>query len=229
MSVPAALFTDGGLIGTNGDPDLLGTYTWVHVDAEGHFLRHESGLVTPFPDKPVENNMVELCALLRGLRSLPDGWSGPVHSDNKNALGWARLILNRNGIPRKSEGVPARLKPYITAQLARLGPLTGIHLDGHPTDAELKAGVGHGGNPVSPHNRFCDDHCKAERVKYTLVNGLEVYKLTGQEYARLTGETKEILAALGYAPPGTRRAKAAKREITEEEADRLFEEAINVC
>lgn len=227
MNTPFALFTDGGLIGSNGAPDLLGTYTWVQVDKGDNYIAHESGLVTPFADKGVENNMVELCALLRGLRSLPDGWSGNIYSDNVNALGWTGLLLRKNGERFTQTGVPARLKPYIEQQRARLGDLVGVHLDGHPTEAELACGVGHSGCPVSKWNRLCDDHCKAERVKFCLVNGREVYKLRGEEYARLTDETKEVLRCLGYPPPGTRKAKVARPVMTEEEADRAFEEALN--
>ena len=224
MTIPFALYTDGGLIGTNGDVEL-GTYTWLQVDADGGYLAHESGLVKPFPDKPVENNMVELCALLRGLRSLPDGWSGTVYSDNVNALGWTRSRLKKSGQRYTQGGVPASLKPYIEKQMARLGSVAGVHLDGHPTDEELEKGTGHSGEPVHAGNRFCDDHCKAERLKYQLVNGQGVYKLTRREYARLTDDTKEVLLALGYAPPGCK--KGARPMMTEEEADAAFEEAIN--
>ncbi len=197
-----ALYTDAGLIGTNGSVEI-GTFTWVHVDAQVKYLAHESGLVRPFADKAVENNMAELCALLRGLRSLPDGWSGDVLCDNVNALGWAGLIQKRDGNPWKSDGVPACLRPYIARQQERLGDLRGVHLDGHPTDAQLLAGRGKRDNPVSKWNRFCDDHCKAERVRRGLETGTDAaFRLTQSEWVRLTPGTQAALAALGYPVPG---------------------------
>ena len=222
---PHALYCDGGLIGSNGNVEV-GTYTWLQVDITQTYLCHESGLVTGFNGRPVENNMVELVALLRGLRSLPETWSGTVFSDNVNALGWAGLIRKRDGSSYKSDGVPDDLKRYLPKALARLGKIKGVHLDGHPTPAELAKGIGHRGNPVSIFNQMCDDHCKAERVKYSLLHKTGgAFKLTQAEYMRLTERTKQELAALGYSVSKTRTEKM-KAVITDEEADRLFEEAL---
>jgi hypothetical protein len=93
-----------------------------------------------------------MIALTRGLLSLPEGWSGAVCSDSRLALGWVFWNF-------KHEQVPPVLYQKAHQARARLGRLTVIHLDGHPTAAQLLAGVGKRGNPVSEHNSWCDREC----------------------------------------------------------------------
>jgi hypothetical protein len=44
----------------------------------------------------------------------------------------------------------------------RLGTVVPVLLDGHPTQAQLAAGVGKRGHPVSAHNVACDRACTAQ-------------------------------------------------------------------
>jgi hypothetical protein len=47
-----------------------------------------------------------------------------------------------------------------------LGRLEPILLDGHPTQAQLKAGVGKRGNPVSRFNAWCDLECQRMAARF---------------------------------------------------------------
>ena len=154
-----ALYTDGGVIGPN--PSLLGgTWAWCHVNECGQRIRHESGVARPFlrdadgHPVPVTNNNTEMIALTRGLLSLPDGWSGDVYSDSRLALGWTFWNF-------KHELVPPLLYQKALAARSRLGLVNVVLLDGHPTRAQLAAGTGKRGGPVSEHNVFCDAECTA--------------------------------------------------------------------
>lgn len=202
MTPITAVYSDAGLIGASASPECLGTYAWVHVGPSGERLAYGSGVQLAFASRPLENNAAELAALLRGLRALPDGWSGDVFCDNRNALGWAGLIAKGDGSAWKTAGVPEEMARYLPKVLGRLGPLRGLLLDGHPTDAQLAAGAGKRGGPVSSWNRFCDDHCRAARAKWETQQSKEdPFRLTGAEWGRLTPGTRGELLALGYAAP----------------------------
>lgn len=55
--------------------------------------------------------------------------------------------------------------------LGRLGQLQYVQLDGHPTKANLRAGVGKRGNPVSRHNAWCDRECARVGQRFLLEIG----------------------------------------------------------
>lgn len=210
MNPVAALYSDGGLLGKNGDDGLLGVYCWVQVSTRGEYLRHDTGTVLhAFDGRPIENNLVELVALLRGLRSLPDGWSGRVFSDNKNALGWTfPAFQDGQGARRgdyKTNGVPTALRSYIHCTRRRLGRIEAMLLDGHPTRAQLAEGWGKRGNPVSEWNAWCDAHCNAHKLVHSLtVGGMTPaeadarYRLRPDDYARLLPSVQALLHNLGY-------------------------------
>jgi len=149
------LYADGGVIGAN--PSRVGgTWAWRLVDADGNVLDHASGdyLCGDIHGYvPVTNNFTEFLALVKGLKSLPDGWSGLVCSDSAVTLG--RLFRGW-----KMTGIPTWLVVAGGAALQRLGPVEHLLLDGHPTRAHLAAGVGKRGNKVSEHNRWCDEECQ---------------------------------------------------------------------
>jgi ribonuclease HI len=165
--VIAAVYADGGVIGRNPSP-VGGTYAWCHVDECGERVATGSGLVLPDPHfprdlvsgvedvfacpAPITNNQTEFLALLRGLMALPEGWSGTVHSDSKITLGrffWEWKITQ----------IPHEWIRWGSEVRQRLGKCEPVLLDGHPTRAQLTAGVGKRGQPVSEHNVWCDTQC----------------------------------------------------------------------
>jgi hypothetical protein len=127
------------------------------VSADGTRTRHAYGYVTPAElDAPaVTNNHTELLALVLGLEALPVGWAGTVYSDS-----W--VSLQRVFLAAKLANVP----PWLVERLqtlqksGALKQMTYTLLDGHPTRAELAAGIGKRGHMVSIHNVFVDDLCQ---------------------------------------------------------------------
>lgn len=145
------LFTDGGVIEKNPSP-IGGTWAY-RVVHDGTPIGGCAGVIEPRGPYPtISNNMTELLAIFKGLESLPDGWSGQVCSDSKIALGWVFWGYRRNkAVPILCERVDAAVK--------RLGELTPILHDGHPTAAQIALGKGKRGQPVSEHNVFVDRQC----------------------------------------------------------------------
>ena len=153
--VPTAIYADGGVIGRNPSP-LGGTWAWCQV-AGDEFLCGAAGTILPIDvgAAVVTNNVTEYFALAKALRYLPDGWSGPVYSDSQITLG--RFFWGW-----KNEQIPPRWQQALRVQLARLGTLDPVLLDGHPTRAQLAAGIGKRGNPVSRWNCWCDEQCRRQ-------------------------------------------------------------------
>lgn len=92
--------------------------------------------------------------MLAGLEALPDGWSGQVCTDSL-------LTIRRFSNPETAglAGIPDDWRRRMARVLGRLGALEYVLLDGHPTRAQLAAGVGKRGNKVSEHQVFCDEEC----------------------------------------------------------------------
>lgn len=161
MAEPVALYADGGVIAVNPSP-LGGTWSWCLVDAAGERVQTASGVLTAAENGgPVTNNVTELLALVNGLEALPAGWCGTVYSDS-----W--VSLQRVFCAAKLHGVPPWLVDRLHAlqRGGRLAPLLYVLLDGHPTRAQLAAGVGKRGSPVSEHNVFCDAECGRQARAY---------------------------------------------------------------
>lgn len=152
----AALYTDGGVIGAN--PSRVGgTWSYCLVDAAGERIVEASGVITPAQAQmpAITNNLTELLALVYGLERLPLGWAGTVYSDS-----W--VSLQRVFLAAKLRNVPHWLVQRLHA-LQRSGKLAEMKyelLDGHPTRAELLAGIGKRGHPVSTHNVWADEACQ---------------------------------------------------------------------
>lgn len=150
-----AFYADGGVIGPN--PSIIGgTWCWCLADATGRRICDYSGVIRACDAQvpAVTNNLTELLALVNGLEALPHGWRGTVHSDS-----W--VSLQRVFRAAKLNNVPTWLADRLQ-ELQRSGHLatmTYVLLDGHPTKAQLAAGVGKRGHPVSIHNVFCDAEC----------------------------------------------------------------------
>lgn len=157
----AAVYSDGGVIGVNPSP-IGGTWACCLIDECGTTAESCSGYVWPekvgdwvpwcVETPEVTNNQTEFYALLSALERLPDGWSGRVCSDSAITLG--RFFRGF-----KLTGLPQGWVDRGAAALARLGAVTLVQLDGHPTRAQLAAGVGKRGNPVSAHQGWCDKEC----------------------------------------------------------------------
>jgi ribonuclease HI len=149
------LYADGGVIGPN--PSGIGvTWAWRGVDAAGQVVQQQSGLYLCSPELPtLGNNFAELLAVVEALEDVPGGWAGTVCSDSQVTLG--RVFRGW----RLKEGVPPWLAQRLRDAQARvnLAACRWVLLDGHPTQAQLVAGCGKRGNPVSEHNVACDEHC----------------------------------------------------------------------
>lgn len=149
-----ALYADGGVIGRNPSP-IGGTWAWCHVNAAGERIATGSGVVLPRPSLPlITNNLTEMIALVKGLEALPEGWAGTVYSDSQITIG--RVFWGW-----KQNNLPAVLLRQCAAAIARIdfANCRAVLLDGHPTQAQLAAGRGKRGNPVSEHNVWCDKEC----------------------------------------------------------------------
>lgn len=149
-----AVYADGGVIQINPSP-IGGTWAWCHVNVTGERIATGSAVITPRQSCPlITNNLTEMIALVRGLAALPEGWAGVVYSDSQITLGRMFEGWKMNAIP------PMLIKQGIEAK-ARLNwrQCTYVLLDGHPTKAQLAAGKGKRGQPVSEYNVWCDQEC----------------------------------------------------------------------
>lgn len=157
------LFTDGGVCGRNPSTEG-GTWAWCHVQ-NGQRVRHESGFIARSEvglDK-VTNNLTELFAAVRGMESLPPGWSGTIWTDSQ-----ITLLRIRRGKQAKLNGIPDWLRERLAAVKARLGNSYRVGLlGGHPSRKDLARGTRTDGTPVSVHNVFCDGLCRKVAEEFT--------------------------------------------------------------
>jgi len=163
-----AMYCDGGVISRNPSP-IGGTFAY-KILQDNQVIRQNGGVLVPDRETPlITNNITEMLALVRGLGDLPDDWFGTIYSDSQVTLG--RVFLSW-----KWTNVPAWLRKEFAFNRGRMHnweKITWVLLAGHPTRAQLLAGVGHHGYPVSEHNVWCDKECgrMAEAVLETLARG----------------------------------------------------------
>ena len=127
------------------------------MSADGERVRTAASVLTAADcGHPVTNNVTELLGLVSGLEALPAAWCGTVYSDS-----W--VSLQRLFLAAKLHGVPLWLMRRLHAiqRSGRLARMAYVLLDGHPTRAELAAGIGKRGHGVSIHNVWCDQQCSA--------------------------------------------------------------------
>jgi ribonuclease HI len=154
-----AVYCDGGVIKKNPSP-IGGTWAWCGVNSEGVRVVERGGVVPVNGIRLITNNHTEQMAICKALEEMPDGWSGIIYSDSQVALGrvlwgWSTKNLPQNVIDRTR------------AAVARLGPLKGVLLQGHPTKADLERGIGAKRSlPVSVHNVWCDEECGRQSRAY---------------------------------------------------------------
>ena len=151
------VFADGGCIEAN--PSAKGgTWAWVHV-AEGRAVRTDSGVLLPEQvGRHVTNNQTEFLAVLLALEALPDGWSGEVGTDSQCTIWrWTKPV-------KKSALVtlPYAWLERMWAVKRRLGELTWVRLDGHPTEDDFLKDppTGKRGGPISRFQDWCDKECQ---------------------------------------------------------------------
>lgn len=132
------LYCDGGVIGRN--PSTYGG-TWAYRRVtDGYVFEQKSGVITPaiawMP--AITNNLTEMLALMRGLEALPPGWVGVVYSDSQITLGRAFQGWKWKNIPPWLHQAYQRQR----ARLVNWEKIQWVLLQGHPTQAELAAGIG---------------------------------------------------------------------------------------
>lgn len=163
------LYCDGGIIGRNPSP-YGGTAAWRRLSGET-VMAWNSRIILPEETKTglVTNNNSELIALLDGIELLPAGWKGTVYSDSRNALGWVfKGYTIDSNIPH---GLMVRLNQMVARR--KTDGLSYVLLQGHPTKADLAAGIGKKrGLPVSEHNVFCDEACQSLARKWLAQEGV---------------------------------------------------------
>ena len=149
-----AIYCDGGVIRQNPSP-IGGTWA-VRFVKDGAVISERSGVYMAHAAMPtVSNNLTEMLAVLEGLARLPANWTGTVYSDSQITLG--RVFLGW-----KWSNLPASFHRDYQAYRARLvnwAQISHVLLAGHPTAAQLAAGIGRHDYEVSEHNVWCDKEC----------------------------------------------------------------------
>jgi len=162
------LYVDGGVIGRN--PSALGgTWACCYVENDA-IVWSRSGVLTPAQAcvKEVTNNQSEMYAMLMGLLALPHEYHGKVFSDSLITIGRVSMGWKWKNIPDWGHDLYYQARKHIPG----FNEIKFIHLDGHPTKAQLEAGRGKRGNIVSKWNVWCDERCTSEGQQY--IGGLEV-------------------------------------------------------
>jgi len=166
MSEIVALYCDGGVIGRNPS-EAGGTWAWCAVDGQGQRVIERGGFVPSPAGRAITNNHTEQIAIVLALEAMPECWTGMVCSDSQIALG--RVFRGW-----KTKNLPANIVRRAEAAVARLGHIRPTLLQGHPTRADLKAGVGKKrGYPVSVHNVWCDAECNRQKLLFEQREGNE--------------------------------------------------------
>jgi ribonuclease HI len=163
MNKVKTLYCDGGVIwsGTHGGSSIGGTWAYCGVDENNELVISDSGFVKVESPKGTTNNHTEFIAAVKALEAMDAGWSGTLACDSKITLG--RLF---EGSPTKN--LPNEWVIRAKDALERLSVITPMHLDGHATKEQLKAGIGKNGNPVSKWNVECDKMCNEAKEPYAM-------------------------------------------------------------
>jgi ribonuclease HI len=156
------LFVDGGVIKKN--PSTIGGTWAARLLRDDLIVCEVGGAITPAQAKlpAITNNLTEMLAMIRGLQLLPVNWTGTIYSDSQVTLG--RVVWGW-----KWQNIPPWLHKEYQRERRRLAhweDLTWTLLDGHPTKAQLAAGIGKRGHPVNAHNVWCDKACQAAAAKH---------------------------------------------------------------
>lgn len=166
-----SVYADGGVIRVNPSP-IGGTWAYVHVEDGNQIIRKAYGVMAPSSGIGgcVTNNVSELFALCRAILAIPTGTQAHIYSDSQCSL--LRVFKSA-----KMNQVPDWLVLLRHEAAEHLQCLDGVQwtlLDGHPTKAQLLAGVGKRGGPVSWWNVWADSVCQQEAQSYLAKNKCEV-------------------------------------------------------
>lgn len=195
LKTVVAAFTDGGVIKKN--PSVIGgTWAFVLVNANNENVYEESGVVPATATRSITNNQTEQIAIVKALEILPENWTGALFTDSKIARG--RVFLGY-----KTENLPTNIITRTLAARNRLGKISTVIFEGHPTKNCLQSkdeprvaeiiqnikeyrdhanfidGIGkRRGRPVSRHNVRCDELCGEAGEKYIESLGEELSAMT---------------------------------------------------
>lgn len=133
-----------------------GTYAWRLVCDDHDPMGCAMVVTTHEMGGPITNNQTEMLAILEGLKRLPDCFDGTIYSDSQVTLGRVFMMWKWKNIPEWMH----KLYREQRARLTHWNAIKYVLLDGHPTKAQLQAGVGKRGHPVSEHNVWCDHACQ---------------------------------------------------------------------
>ena len=159
LAVTTALYSDGSVVERNPSP-YGGSWAWCGVDAEGHRIIEQSGFLAPTAKMPlVTNNHTEFVAALSALAAMPDGWTGKLYTDSQVTL--FRINTIRHSATARPQNLPEAWVVRAAAVLNRLGHVALYLVAGHPSAADLDAGITPDGVAVSPHNVWCDEACRS--------------------------------------------------------------------
>jgi hypothetical protein len=137
-----------------------------------------AGCITPEEAgmRSISNNFSELLAAVRGMESLPAGWSGTIYTDSM--ITQRRIVKRGRYLKRaKMNGIPEWLRDQTDAAKSRLGAFRVVLLAGHPTRKDLARGCREDGLPVSKWNVMCDRMCGVQAKNFWASNkgrGLDV-------------------------------------------------------
>ncbi len=165
------LYVDGGVIASN--PSAIGgTYAVRLIYDDGQVYGYSGVLSARNMETGglVTNNQTEMLALLHGLSSLPDDWQGTIYSDSAVTLGRAFQGWKWTNIP---EWMHEKYRKQ-RRNLIYWDQIKWVLLDGHPTRAQLIAGIGKRGHPVSEHNVWCDHACTEAGQRFLEEIGMNI-------------------------------------------------------
>ncbi len=154
MKLPKHIYVDGGTIGRN--PSILGgTWCWAWISHHDNLIKFQSGVIDPedFDLPKITNNITELYAAYRGLKSVPDHWNGTIHTDSKVTYFRITNSSSFNGCPKWFVDLIQERRRERTYNVRLVA--------GHPTQQELALGrKARNKLPISKWNVFCDKECQ---------------------------------------------------------------------
>ena len=174
-----SVYADGGVIGSNPS-EIGGTYAYRLIEENGkevHYIDKAFVLTAHKNGGLVTNNQTEMLAVLSALEQVPDDWAGTLYSDSQVTLGRVFMGWKWANVPKFMHEKYKALR----ARLSRFEDIRFILLDGHPTKAQLLAGKGKRGRPVSEHNVWCDHACTEAGELYLAQVGELVKELSSVE------------------------------------------------
>lgn len=158
---PDSIYCDGGVIKQNPSP-YGGTWAWCWV-RNGERISSASGIVYPsdLGMETISNNVMELIAAMKAIKSVPPDWAGVLYTDSI-------VTLHRMTDGKRFNGIPYSIR--LEALDLRRAKKWKVNLvKGHPTRKNLQDGFknsAYGTVRVSKHNVFCDLLCNLRAKEF---------------------------------------------------------------